>query len=1169
MLHHEDLDERNIALSSVEAFCFLFKSAWDVAPLGRPLMSPDHKFHINIVETILFKRGVPHRWLFTSERTNEVLKKKKERLQITNAMLIKAIKSKFKEYCVFPDKKAQLRPKIANVWHVEPSGEINCHLVDEIELGTILECPDSSIKRSIVAVQAYMAGWPYKANGIFEHSYVVDDKHMHHHETYEQGHFPEKSQIAQMNTPAGPSASAKGKKIRIIETQHHMISNQVKTLVQGIERMCQCKVSRLVVQVAFDTMWKPFVLSCRDVHLKETHIAFSEIRSNVLFVDGHPPDIPKISLFFPNGTINMSSGSAESVGYGSYQFNTLDWALRSGNPPVAPSQKQDHASLEAKRVQKVHQLADVQKNAFLRHILGDDFPLATPDSGPPEDPSDGEEPPRESSKVGQGSRLLVEGPGAYTEAHMHSSLYVPPPKKLIREMEVRAGSAGQGALRSSQRGGSAPQNFAEPAEPEVHPDKIDPIALHVLSSEGIDILKKTLVHPVDHKLFTQSTLMKPLTDTTARGKDRYGNLVADPPQKKRFEISTDTSAQNLLVFSEADRKRDRDIVLSQKLRLDDKTRRPISAPHVSRERPFALGDNRAAANPNPNPGDGSRSRKVINKQRNMHIAYDHNYPHENFHDKCCGDYCHFLEKMSDCIDASFLESFKYLADVNYKGSYKSILLAREEAHFVGSHIGDDLDELQLDQLQSSHDVDQVFAFFSRKQIARVSELVREELRHAVIMGLEKKTGASHDEASDAFNNVYRRCVYAGALASVHPSRFYYSVPLCNTCYKLYMFMDHQREKVVLHNSNLDYSGHRISAAGGRQRPRSSGAIRQGSDRRGAHRNHSYGDEEESEEERIEEVPVFRTFEGKTGYRNFGTMIARHATPGFGASAIDEINRQAHEEIISGIVAKNRRKKTSRKSTVVAASVASNARGGRMSLVQGRAPKLVERLKRSTQVANPHPNPLHKDSSADARPAKARASSASNRVAVGIEKTNGGTISSWVTLQASGSVQPPLSRAKPQSAVSVATKAKLSACPSRPTSAAQPPSSEFDYESLPFERNAPMLPYIIAGNSDDSGPQDNYYDNLSVEGLGSFTGSGNVSPFMHSEDQMISPIGFSSHSLQAAPRPMSSELPPTPSHSSLELAGNKMIAGSGIAGIEKRKFNTRAGSRSIPRLLDDC
>ena len=55
----------SVELNPVESFSFLFKNLW--IPLSTK--QKNEKFRISIIDTILFKDGIPLHWLFTSEKT--------------------------------------------------------------------------------------------------------------------------------------------------------------------------------------------------------------------------------------------------------------------------------------------------------------------------------------------------------------------------------------------------------------------------------------------------------------------------------------------------------------------------------------------------------------------------------------------------------------------------------------------------------------------------------------------------------------------------------------------------------------------------------------------------------------------------------------------------------------------------------------------------------------------------------------------------------------------------------------------------------------------------------------------------------------------------------------------------------------------------------------------
>jgi hypothetical protein len=52
---------------------------------------------------------------------------------------------------------------------------------------------------------------------------------------------------------------------------------------------------------------------------------------------------------------------------------------------------------------------------------------------------------------------------------------------------------------------------------------------------------------------------------------------------------------------------------------------------------------------------------------------------------------------------------------------------------------------------------------------------------------------------DRLHAHYRRLVYADSLTMVHPSRYYYTIPVCEVCYKIYTYLDTERPKIVLHD----------------------------------------------------------------------------------------------------------------------------------------------------------------------------------------------------------------------------------------------------------------------------------------------------------------------------------------------------------------------------------
>jgi hypothetical protein len=115
----------------------------------------------------------------------------------------------------------------------------------------------------------------------------------------------------------------------------------------------------------------------------------------------------------------------------------------------------------------------------------------------------------------------------------------------------------------------------------------------------------------------------------------------------------------------------------------------------------------------------------------------------------------------------------------YRISNKSILLGKCEAGYLGENLSAKIDSLVIRSKLAKMEVESVFTYFVRRYINKIAQKCQEE---AVKFHLTS-TFAGNNKIRYAtdwhdLNAVYRRVVYNEALASVHPSRFYYSVPVC-------------------------------------------------------------------------------------------------------------------------------------------------------------------------------------------------------------------------------------------------------------------------------------------------------------------------------------------------------------------------------------------------------
>jgi hypothetical protein len=149
----------------------------------------------------------------------------------------------------------------------------------------------------------------------------------------------------------------------------------------------------------------------------------------------------------------------------------------------------------------------------------------------------------------------------------------------------------------------------------------------------------------------------------------------------------------------------------------------------------------------------------------------------------------------------------------YQIAYKSVLLARSETKFLGESLTAKVDSLVIRNKLANLDVscapficsnrsltrvfkkiEHIYTYFIRKFMNKVAQKCQEDARKFQVTSTPQTT-----RDWDDLNAVYRRIVYNDALATVHPSRFYYSVPVCECCYQIYLFLDQQREDTILHN----------------------------------------------------------------------------------------------------------------------------------------------------------------------------------------------------------------------------------------------------------------------------------------------------------------------------------------------------------------------------------
>ena len=162
---------------------------------------------------------------------------------------------------------------------------------------------------------------------------------------------------------------------------------------------------------------------------------------------------------------------------------------------------------------------------------------------------------------------------------------------------------------------------------------------------------------------------------------------------------------------------------------------------------------------------------------------------------CFGEFCEFTQALGP--DQGVKVSIKgqlvlRAKDCDKRVSYKSLLLPRAEAKFLGCELTDGGPEVKQ-LLQEHADDDQVRAYFVKKRLNAVVQRCKQDSYKIIFTTLKQDKHALWD----GLNFVYRKMVYAEALTGMHPSRFYYTVPVCGCCHRVYSLMDIARAKALV------------------------------------------------------------------------------------------------------------------------------------------------------------------------------------------------------------------------------------------------------------------------------------------------------------------------------------------------------------------------------------
>ena len=218
-------------LTEVECVEFLYASLWKDPGHGAghseqqdEKTKAENRVHATILDTVLFREGKPFKWLFTSDKTGQVMRKRTDRLNNT-ADMIKQFTVRGRT--IRGMKAGPVKNKIATVFFVDSDGHFCSRLVSEGEMGTVLA---NKSNEEIIALQVFIGGWPVNGNGFFEHRYALRGaKGQTHQETYEMVNRPSDEKWGNVATFYDMDADR-----LIVQGVHH------SSLKQCAQRFVQC-----------------------------------------------------------------------------------------------------------------------------------------------------------------------------------------------------------------------------------------------------------------------------------------------------------------------------------------------------------------------------------------------------------------------------------------------------------------------------------------------------------------------------------------------------------------------------------------------------------------------------------------------------------------------------------------------------------------------------------------------------------------------------------------------------------------------------------------------------------------------------------------------------------------------------------------------------------------
>ena len=287
----------SINLTDIESFSFLFNAIWQTQQNKVP------RCQLNLLDTILFHDGTPYRWLFTSSKTGEIMKKKNSRLCYQE--VVKSFKARTS--ILNENKDGNVSPgPVATIWYVESAAVIKASVVDEKELRRLFGSKQAL--NSVLAIQIYLSRSSLKGSGVFEHRIMVNQDGRRQQQTTEFVNHVDDTQITTFSEGV--------QRVAVTEAQQNSLKSVSRKLVKAIEDSSRCTVASLVVQVSFDASWTPYIVAARDIILwnapSDWH-GSQPCRNSMIYASGLCPTMCTSSSDLQDGYKHFEEGKSEAL----------------------------------------------------------------------------------------------------------------------------------------------------------------------------------------------------------------------------------------------------------------------------------------------------------------------------------------------------------------------------------------------------------------------------------------------------------------------------------------------------------------------------------------------------------------------------------------------------------------------------------------------------------------------------------------------------------------------------------------------------------------------------------------------------------------------------------------------------------------------------------------